>query len=74
MNNLFMAMEAAAPVTITDVQPIIDALTAQISVSTIVAVLAGIIAVTIGIVFMWWVARKATGAIFGAFRKGKQSV
>ena len=69
-----MSMAEATPVTITDVQPIIDALTAQISVNTIVSVIAGIIAVTIGIVFMWWVARKATRAIFGAFRKGKQSV
>lgn len=74
MHNFGMLMAAAETVGIDSVQPIIDALTAQISVTTIVGVLAGIIAVTIGIVFMWWVARKATGAIFGAFRKGKQSV
>ena len=74
MHGYMMLAADAAAIGLTDVQPIIDALTAQISVTTIVSVLAGIIAVTIGIVFMWWVARKATGAIFGAFRKGKQSV
>ena len=74
MHGYMMMAGEAATVGIADVQPIIDALTAQISVSSIVAVLAGVIAVTIGIVFMWWVARKATGAIFGAFRKGKATV
>lgn len=59
---------------LTDVQAIISAITAQVSVSSIVGVLAGVVAVTIGIVFMWWIARKATSMIFAAFRGGKQSV
>lgn len=72
MNGVVMA--EVTPISLTDVQPIITALQNQISVSNIVSVLAGVVGVTIGIVFMWWIARKATRMIFSAFRGGKQSV
>lgn len=49
-------------------------MTAQISVSTIVGVLASGMAAVIGIVFMWWGVRKVAKMLFSAFRKGKGSV
>ena len=50
---------------------VIDAITAQISVSSVVEVLAYAVPVCIGLVFMWWGVRKVTRLIMGAFRKGK---
>lgn len=58
----------------TDWQPIIDAITPQVSVSTIVGVLATAVAAVIGPVFMWWGARKGVRMLMAAFRKGKVSV
>lgn len=53
---------------------VVDAMTGQISVSTIVATLAVFVGAVIGIVFMWWGVRKAVRTIMAAFRKGKVSV
>lgn len=50
---------------------VINAVTEQISVSTIVEVLAYAVPICIGLVFMWWGVRKVTRMIMGAFRKGK---
>ena len=50
---------------------VINAVTAQISVSTVVEVLAYAVPICIGLVFMWWGVRKVTRMIMGAFRKGK---
>ncbi len=50
---------------------VIDAVTAQISVSSVVEVLAYAVPICIGLVFMWWGVRKVTRLIMGAFRKGK---
>lgn len=57
-----------------DFETVIQALQTQISVSTVVQLLASLVGVTIGLVFMWWAVRKVTGAIMSAFRKGKLSV
>lgn len=57
----------------TDIQSIIDSLTAQINVSTIVGVVAAALAASVGIAFMWWVARKGISTIMAAFRKGRVS-
>lgn len=50
---------------------VVDAVTAQISVSSVVEVLAYAVPVVIGLVFMWWGVRKVTAMVMGAFRKGK---
>lgn len=50
------------------------AIQGQISVSTVVAVIAGVAAAAIGLVFMWWAARKGSGALMSAFRRGRLSV
>lgn len=74
--NMLVALEGgtATSVTASDWASVISAMTAQISVATIVGVMATIVAACIGIVFMWWGVRKAVRALMAAFRKGKISV
>ena len=69
-----LASSTASAVTASDWASVISAMTAQVSVATIVGVLATIVAACIGIVFMWWGVRKAVRALMAAFRKGKISV
>lgn len=64
----------ATAVTASDWESVITAMTGQVSVATIVGVLATVVAACIGIVFMWWGVRKAVRALMAAFRKGKISV
>lgn len=59
------------PITYTDFEPVITAMQGQISVSTVVQILAAAIGICIGLVFMWWGARKVTGMFMAAFKKGK---
>ena len=75
-SNMLVALESggASAVTAADWASVISAMTAQISVATIVGVMATIVAACIGIVFMWWGVRKAVRALLAAFRKGKISV
>lgn len=54
--------------------PVVDAITAQITPTTVVGIVAAVIGASIGLVFMWWAVRKVARAIMGAFRKGKLSV
>ena len=75
-SNMLVALQSgsASAVTAADWASVISAMTAQISVATIVGVMATIVAACIGIVFMWWGVRKAVRALMAAFRKGKISV
>lgn len=58
-------------ITSTAFKSVVDAVTAQISVTSVVEVLAYAVPLCIGLVFMWWGVRKVTRMIMGAFRKGK---
>lgn len=69
-----LASSTATAVTASDWASVITAMTGQVSVATIVGVLATVVAACIGIVFMWWGVRKAVRALMAAFRKGKISV
>lgn len=53
---------------------VLTAMTGQISVTTIVGVLAAAIGASIGFVFLWWGVRKLMSTFFSGFRKGKASV
>ena len=64
----------AAVVTAADWASIITAITGQISVSTVVAAVATMVAAGIGLVFMWWGVRKAARTLLAAFRKGRVSI
>lgn len=63
-----------SPVQYSDFESIFTALQGQISVSTIVGVLAAVVGVCVGLVFMWWGIRKVVSMLMAAFRKGKVSV
>ncbi|MCB7319110.1 hypothetical protein [Lacrimispora sp. 210928-DFI.3.58] len=69
-----LAVDGTTVVTSSDWAPIIEAMTGQISVSTVVGVIATAIAAGIGLVFMWWGGRKAVRTLMSAFRKGKVSM
>lgn len=73
MTSLAFA-EEAVPVGPSDYSSILAALTGQISVSSIVGVLAAAIGASIGFVFLWWAVRKLLATFFSGFRKGKASV
>lgn len=58
-------------VTASDWAAVIAAMTSQISVSTVVGVLATLVTAGIGLVFLWWGVRKAVGSLMGSFRSGR---
>ena len=58
----------------TDWSGVISALTAQVSISTIMGALATFVAAGIGIVFTWWGFRKGIRSLMAAFRKGRMSI
>ena len=66
-----LTSSGSSAITSTAFKSVIDAVTAQISVTSVVEVLAYAVPVVIGLVFMWWGVRKVTAMVMGAFRKGK---
>lgn len=66
-------LEGAANTVVTanDWASVIAAMTSQISVSTVVGVLATLVTAGIGLVFLWWGVRKAVGSLMGSFRSGR---
>ena len=64
----------ATPIGFTDIQSILTAVTSQFSVANIVAMIAGILGVTVGFVFLWWGALKGFRAIVAAATKGKPKI
>lgn len=58
----------------TNFMSVITALQEQISVATIVEVLAVAAGVAVGLAFMWWGVRKLTRVLMSAFKKGKVSL
>ena len=67
-------MDAATVISTTDFQSVITALQEQISVSTVVGVLAVAAGAAVGLAFMWWGVRKLTKVLMSAFKKGKVSL
>lgn len=65
-------MESA--ISSTNFMSVITALQEQISVATIVEVLAVAAGVAVGLAFMWWGVRKLTKVLMSAFKKGKVSL
>lgn len=69
--NLPTLLTDSSVVSSADWAPVIEALTGQVSVATVVGVLATIVSGGIGMVFMWWGVRKASRSLMAAFRTGK---
>lgn len=57
-----------------DFTSVLTALQGQISVSTVVGVLAVAAGAAVGLAFMWWGVRKLTRVLMSAFKKGKVSL
>lgn len=73
MGNLF-ALASTTPSTVIGPDAwanLLTALTNQISVTSIVGVLASVVGAAIGMVFMWWGVRKLGRVLMAAFRSGK---
>lgn len=66
-----LADPATGVVSAADWASVIAAMTSQISVSTVVGVLATLVTAGIGLVFLWWGVRKAVGSLMGSFRSGR---
>lgn len=66
-----LADQPSSVVTASDWASVISAMTTQISVSTVVGVLATLVTAGIGLVFLWWGVRKAVGSLMGSFRSGR---
>lgn len=62
---------ASAAVSSTDIASVLTALQKQISVASVVEIIAYVIGAGIGLVFMWWAARKLIRTFMGAFRSGR---
>lgn len=61
-------------IAVADFQSVLTALTGQISVSSVVGVLAAAAGAAVGLAFMWWGARKLVRVLMAAFKKGKVSL
>ena len=72
MNPMFLT--GAVAITSSDFTSVLTKLQEQVSVSTVVEVLAVAAGAAVGLAFMWWGVRKVTGALMSAFRKGKVSL
>ncbi len=68
-----LPLEATA-ISSSDFTSVLSAIQGQVSVSTIVEVLAVVVGACIGMVFMWWGVRKVARMLMSAFKKGKLSV
>lgn len=64
----------AEPIGSSSFTGVINAITSQISVSTVAEVLTYAAGLAIALVFFWWGVRKALRVLMGAFRKGRMSV
>ena len=71
---LFTPAASPEPISITTIQSILDTVTTQFSVSNIVAMIAGILGVTVAFVFLWWAVRKGFKAIVAAATKGNARI
>ena len=54
-----------------DLSSVLSAMTEQISVTTVIGVIAGVVGAAIALVFMWWGVRKLARTLMAAFRSGK---
>lgn len=71
MPMLFNQLAEVTPITTADFQSVMDALTAQFSVSTIVGVIALVTGACVGFAFMWWGVNFLKAKIMKAVKKGK---
>lgn len=64
-------LESAGTIGWSDLSSVLTAMTSQISVTTVIGVIAGVVGAAIALVFMWWGVRKLARTLMAAFRSGK---
>lgn len=64
-------LESAGTIGWSDLSAVLTAMTSQISVTTVIGVIAGVVGAAIALVFMWWGVRKLARTLMAAFRSGK---
>lgn len=68
------AVSTYTPVTASDWSAVTTAISEQISVSTVAAVIASCVTACIALVFFWWGVRKVVRMIMTAFKRGKLKI
>lgn len=66
--------DAAVSVSSSTIMDILNAITSQFSVTQIVAMIAGILGVSMAFVFLWWGVRKGAKVVMRAVKSGKFSL
>ena len=74
MPGLYALPAEVAAVSSSDFTSVLTALQGQISVSTVVEVLAVVTGACVCLAFMWWGVRKVARMIMSAFKKGRISL
>lgn len=74
MIGLLSAAEGATQVTSSTIMDILKAITSTFSTSQIVAMIAGILGVSMTFVFLWWGVRKGAKVVIKAVKSGKFSI
>lgn len=74
MNFGYFMTGTNSVVSATDWSQLITALQEQISVSSVVGVLASVVGAGVGLVFMWWGIRKSVSVVMSAFKRGKLKI
>lgn len=74
MIGLLNAAEGATQVTSSTIMDILKAITSTFSTSQIVAMIAGILGVSMTFVFLWWGVRKGAKVVIKAVKSGKFSI
>ena len=69
-----LASETVDTFEASDWQPILNMLTEQINVGTIIAIIAAAIGAGLALVFMWWGIRKLIRVVMTAFKTGKLKI
>ena len=67
-------MDTTTVIQASDFTSVLESLTSQVSVASIVGVLGVAAGAAVGLAFMWWGVRKLTGVLMKAFKKGKVSL
>lgn len=71
---MFLLSSGGSSIGFSDISDILTAVTTQFSISNIVAMIAGILGVTVAFIFLWWGVRKGYKAIIRATTRGKGSI
>lgn len=71
---LLSGSDSSPAVSAQTIMEVLNAITKQFSITQIVAMIAGILGVSMAFVFLWWGVRKGAKVVFRAVKSGKFSI